>query len=256
MTGWMTISLAALAALAIIGVVVLLVVIGTAGRREEAAAPARSRIIGVTFVVAISWAAIAAAGAVIAVLSTLVSPEVSITIPVQTFWPALPADTIVHGTTATRVSGGFGSADVGLTGLTMDVRIFWAISQGLAWLIPGAIAALIAGACSRLRAGRPFAPAMARMASITAIVVAVGGVASAVLGDIAGYGAATQLLSWEGAEYPDVRGIENALDAWLPQAAFELTMPFWPIAAGLAFAALAAIFRYGSRLQRDTEGLV
>ncbi len=33
-------------------------------------------------------------------------------------------------------------------------------------------------------------------------------------------------------------------------------LPFWPIAAGLAFAALAANLRHGSTLQRDTGGLV
>jgi len=44
--------------------------------------------------------------------------------------------------------------------------------------------------------------------------------------------------------------------AWLPQPGFGIEFPLWPIAAGLAFTALAAIFRYGSRLQRDTEGLV
>ena len=42
----------------------------------------------------------------------------------------------------------------------------------------------------------------------------------------------------------------------LPRAAAMVNVPFWPLAAGLAFAALATIFRYGSRLQRDTDGLV
>ena len=36
----------------------------------------------------------------------------------------------------------------------------------------------------------------------------------------------------------------------------RIELPFWPIAAGLGFAALAAIFRYGAKLQHDQEGLI
>lgn len=56
---------------------------------------------------------------------------------------------------------------------------------------------------------------------------------------------------------PDLPQLPDSdLSTWLPRPRFDLTLPFWPIAAGLAFAALATIFRYGARLQRDTEGLV
>ena len=43
---------------------------------------------------------------------------------------------------------------------------------------------------------------------------------------------------------------------WLVTAPFALTVPFWPLGAGLALALLAAAFRAGERLRRDTEGLV
>ena len=36
----------------------------------------------------------------------------------------------------------------------------------------------------------------------------------------------------------------------------RLTIAFWPIFSGLALAAVAAAFRYGEELQRDTAGLV
>ena len=37
---------------------------------------------------------------------------------------------------------------------------------------------------------------------------------------------------------------------------YLFTVPWWPALVALACAALAAIFRHGARLQRDTEGLV
>jgi type VI protein secretion system component VasF len=37
---------------------------------------------------------------------------------------------------------------------------------------------------------------------------------------------------------------------------FSVTLPWWPVGAALALLALAAVFRYGAKLQRETEGLV
>lgn len=242
-------------AVAVIGVVALVFWIGLSRGRPDTSA-AGGRVIGLTMWVAVIWAVVSGVSALIVAGLAVWSPEVAITIPVQPFWPQLPPGTELDGITAMRVSGGFTTADVTLGGLSFGVRLAWAVSQAVALLIPATIAALIAGACMQLRAGRPFAPAVARMASITAVVVALGGIVAQVVGDLAGIGAAEQLLRWTGAQYPDVPGVEDVLQAWLPQPGFEITFPFWPIAAGLGFAALAAIFRYGSRLQRDTEGLV
>ncbi|QYF97104.1 hypothetical protein [Microbacterium sp. PAMC21962] len=41
-----------------------------------------------------------------------------------------------------------------------------------------------------------------------------------------------------------------------PDATFALYIDFWPVWAALALGALAAVIRYGARLQRDTRGLV
>lgn len=245
----------AVTAVALIGIVALVFWMGFS-RGRPGTADTGGRVIGVTMWVAAGWAAVSGISALVVAGVALWAPEVAITIPVQSFWPQLPPGTELEGTTATRTAGGFTTADVTLGGLSFAVRVGWAISQAVALLIPATIAALITGACAQLRAGRPFAPAIARMASVTAVVVALGGIVTQVVGDLAGTGAAEQLLRWTGGEYPDIPGVENALQAWLPQPGFMLTVPFWPIAAGLAFAALAAIFRYGSRLQRDTDGLV
>lgn len=250
--GWMHSAVALVVVLAIVGVIIAFVRASMRSRRSGDSSP----VVSITLSVSALWAGFAVLGAAIAVLTTLLQPQVQITVPVREFWPQLPDGTSLEGTTATRDSGGFTSADVSVYGLSTAARVCWAIAQALGWLVPGAIAGLIAVACFQLLAGRAFAPVVARMAIVTAVVVTVGGIAAQVLGDVAGSMAATELLTWSGATYPDIPGVEDVLQAWWPQAGFTITFPFWPIAAGLGFAALAAIFRYGSRLQRDTEGLV
>ena len=248
---WFAVSL--VVAVAALGTAVI--VAGRALRRSGGQEDAAGTV-GVALWVAGAWAVMGAVGAVIAVLGALLQPDVTITMPVAEFWPALPAGTALEGMTATRVSGGFTSVDLTVTGLSTGARILWAVSQGLAWLLPTAIAVLIAVTCAQLRAGRAFAPAVSRMTMITAVVVAAGGVAMQVTGDIAGSMAAVETLQWTSGSYPDLPGIEDVPQAWWPRPGFFVTFPFWPIAAGLAFAALAAVFRIGSRLQRDTAGLV
>ena len=49
------------------------------------------------------------------------------------------------------------------------------------------------------------------------------------------------------------RSLEWSADAQPP---FGLEIPLWPFAVTLGMFALAAIFRHGARLQRETEGLV
>ncbi|MBT8798387.1 hypothetical protein [Microbacterium flavum] len=243
-------------ALAAAGVVLLVAVIARAPRRGSADADRGGATVRAAGWIALAWAVISGVAAVYLILTTLLAPAVTMTIPVRTFWPQLPEGTTLEGPTATLEQGGFVSADVTLLHLSMTARVLWALSQALWCIVPGTIAALVAVAAFRLRAGHPFTPLLARGAGITAAVVALGGVAAQILGDIAGTIAAGELLRWSGAEYPDVPGIEDALHAWWPQPGYEIALPFWPIAAGFGFAALAAILRDGMRLQRDTEGLV
>ncbi len=247
MVGWFAISLAVTTAL--IGTFVI-----AFGRRL---AQGGNGVVRVTFWVAAIWAGAGAVGAVVVALSTLIQDDVRITVPVEEYWPRLPEGTQFDGPTASLDGGGFTSASLIARGLSGGTRMMWACSQAIAWLLPAIIATLIAVACWQLLKGRAFRPVVIRMATITAVTVAVGGIAVQVLGDIAGYQAGIELLHVAGAQYPDIPQLPDSdLSTWLPRPRFELTLPFWPIAAGLAFAALATIFRYGARLQRDTDGLV
>lgn len=243
-------------------VLVVLLLLGTivafavaAARRSRSEDDAGS-LVRVTRVVGVFWVIFAVVGAVANLLLPLLTPAVSITMPIQEFWPQLPS-TVDLQTDATRVSGGFTSVTLAVEGLTPLTRALWGVSQMIVWAIPGVIALFVVIACSRLLEGAAFAPVVARMATTTGAVVAFGGVAAQVMGDIAGSIASTQLFgakggSWEG----DYAGIDNVFDAWVPASTVQISFPFWPIAIGLAFAVLGAILRSGSRLQNDVKGLV
>lgn len=241
-------------ALAVIGVAGLVVAIALSPRPG---APSGATTVRLAGWVGAALATVYAVAAVYAVATALWAPAVGITIPVQGFWPALPEGTTYAGTTATREQGGFTTAEVTLRGLSMGVRVAWAISQALWCLIPGTVAALVAVMAFRVRRSAPFASMLARFTLTTAVVVALGGLAAQIAGDLAGIGAAEQLLRWTSADYPDIAAFPDAdLSTWLPRPGSTVAFPFWPIAAGLGLAALAALFRHGDRLQRETEGLV
>lgn len=203
-------------------------------------------------VVAAGTAAVATVGAIVSVLATLLAPEVPISVPVEQHWPALPDGVVLEGATAERAAGGFTTAELVLTGLSAGARACLAVAQGLGWLLPAALAALVAVACLHLRSGRAFAPVIARLTAATAVVVLVGGAAAAVLHDVAGSMAAHELLSWTGASMPN--GTDPA--TLQPSPAVRIDLPLWPIGAGLALAALAALLRHGQRIERDVSGLV
>lgn len=232
----------------LLGAIALLVV-GVRARRDEGS----GAVVTTALVVAAVGAALSATGAIIALIAVLLQNPVGITVPVQEFWPQLPAGAEVSGTTATRMGGGFTSADLLIADLSLGARLCWAIALALGWLVPGAVAALIAVGCLRLRAGRPFAPLLERLTMLTAVVVLVGGFVAEFLGDVAGSMAAQEALAWTSAAWTSELADPAML---LPQAGFRIDLPLWPIGAGLGLAALATVFRHGHQLQRDTEGLV
>lgn len=235
-----------------LGIAVVFFVRSSAGASHDG----EPAVIRVTFWVTLLWAGIAIAGALVTAVATLVQSAVQITVPTAAYWPALPEGAFVEGASATRTDGGFTDADVVVEGLSTGARVCWAIGQALWWLVPGAVGALVAMSCYQLLRGRAFAPVLSRMSMVTAVVVCLGGIGAQVLSDIAGSMASTELLAYSGGGFEEVAGIDDVLDAWWPDPMFSVTLPFWPIAAGLAFAALAVILRNGTRLQRDTEGLV
>lgn len=211
-------------------------------------------VISLTLTLSAFCAAIGVLGAIAAVVGALANTQVEMTVPVSTYWPVLPDGVTVSGTTATVGGGGFTQADVWVEGASTGARVLWGIGQALGGLVPAAIAGLIALVCFQLLRGAAFAPVVARAAMITAVVVLVGGMSADVLCGIGGSMVSHELLAWTSASGTSDPAADPLLN-W-PQATFSANFPLWPIGAGLGFAALAAVFRYGGRLQRDTEGLV
>lgn len=130
--GWMHGAIALIVVLVIVGVLIAFVRASLRSRRSGDASP----VVSITLSVSALWAGFAVLGAAIVVLTTLLQPQVQITVPVQEYWPQLPEGTQLDGTTATRAGGGFTSADLSVTGLSTGARVCWAIAQALGWLLP------------------------------------------------------------------------------------------------------------------------
>lgn len=242
--------------LAVLALVVAVIGFGVRGWRR--------RGLDVTVSVALSGSAVVAVVSLLMAVGTAISvmtaTTVAFTIPVSPFWPAPPAGvTITDGPTAVAESGGFTTADVDVSGASAGARLFWALGQGIGFLVPAAIAALIAIACFQLLRGAAFARVVVRASMTTAVVVLVGGVATAVLSQIGGSMVSHELLTVTAVTAATGAALADGttdLGSLLPQPTMSIQVPFWPIGAGLGFAALAAIFRHGARLQHDTELLV
>jgi len=233
------------------------------GARRSAPRSASVTLV-VTRVIAVAYAAITLVVTAVSVVATLVMDTVEVSIPVRQFWPeAHPWITIQEGPTATVTDGGFSLAEVTVSGLGTDVRLLIAAGNALQGLTFVVIAVAVALLAHRLLGGRAFKAALSRMVSICAVAIAAGGVLWQVCYWIGGSIASEQLLrvgGWRSHELfaDDPRALDgfDPLVTGLPEPTFALTIDFWPLFLGLALAAVAAAFRYGERLQHDTEGLV
>ena len=242
--------------LLLVGVAVAALIFLFARARKSRSPGDPTPIVNLTLVVAAFYSAMCVLGVVVGFVSTMMTPAVTMTVPVQQYWPLpMPGVEVTAGPTAEVIGGGFTAAQLTLENLSPTVRILWASGQALGTLVPAVVAALIALVCFQLLRGAAFAPVVARAAILTAGVVLVGGLGTQLLCDIAGSMASSEALNVVAAEwtgYPDDWDIHTAL----PQPTVGISVDFWPIGAALGFAALAAVFRYGGILQRDTERLV
>lgn len=220
----------------------------------------RTRPVGAlrfAFVGGIIYAALAAIGTLVAISRALASSTTQLSMPVKPFWPELlPSVRITDGPTAEVVGGGFEWAEVAVTGLTLDVKLLLAsghLLQGATQVIIG-IAIAVLG--SRVLRGSPFGPTLSRSVSITAIAIAVGGLGWQLCFGLGGIAASTQVLtvtSWQS----DSRFVPggDTRRTGLPEPWGGFDIAFWPLLLAVALVSVAAAFRYGERLQSDTERL-
>ena len=213
---------------------------------------------------ALVFAGMALIGTVTNAIGMLVDDVVSVALPVQQYWPgAYPWVTLDPAPPASVVGGGFTTADVLVTGLGEDARLWLAagnIAQGLTVVILLAVLALL---CHQLLGGTPFRPVLARSTMVAAWTFAVAGTAWQIFLTIGSGIASRQVLEtigwsarWPNDEVANSFGgnLDNVTGLPLPDSSFQVET--WPIVIGLALAAIAIAFRYSERLQKDSEGLV
>jgi len=227
----------------IIGLV-LAVLVWDARRRRVA-----SVILDVTGGVARIWVALVIVGAAFGLVGLLASPTTTITdAPVALAWPSAlpchsPGGTVSNATAL--YCGTINSATLEAASLSAGLKTLIFAGGLLTYIAAATPGVLVSVLCGHAAAGRPFARRAPQWLLASAIVILVTGTASEILLSITRYLVSADVLpgSW-------------ATSAVTAPRTFELVIPVWPIGGALALAALAVIFRYGSRMQRDTEGLV
>lgn len=243
-----------------------LVILGAAGAalviRRRTGAPQTGvsgvAVARITRGIAILWAAASLIGTLNDALRKLYATTVGVNLPVEQFWPSLPTAAQVNGASADVVSGGFTQAMVQVTGLDVSARVWLASSdvlQGATNIIIGVVLAIL---CTSIIKQNPFRITLIRGINLMAITVIVGGLGWQICDAVAGSLASTQVLGINGwalnreqLRWDDVNEVIG-----LPRAGNDWSVDFWPIWVGLALLALAAAFRYGQRLQKDTDGLI
>jgi hypothetical protein len=222
---------------------------------------------------------VAAIEAVIGTVFTLLSAGVDLfaktvvtAMPVQSFWPDLKPSVRLDPAPLARVtSGGFDVANVSLTGIGLDARIWLAAAELFQGAMVVAIGVAVAVLASRLLRGDPFGRILSKTAFGTATVIGLGGILGQVFSGIGGLLVSAQVLRVTGWSIDDKDLVRDNLDAigW-PLPAQGLSIEFWPIGGALAIVAIGIAFRYGETLQadaarlrqqklalqRDTEGLI
>lgn len=142
------------------------------------------------------------------------------------------------------VDAGYESVWIEVANLPSGARwLLWG-EQALPTFTGLAIAVAVAWLALALLRGRPFTRAFPWVLAAVAIVVMVAGVASQLVGAIAR--AETVAFLGDPRVFTDEGGF----------AAFSLSLDLGPIGWGLGIALVAAAFSIGTRLQRETRGLV
>lgn len=137
------------------------------------------------------------------------------------------------------VFGAFPTADLLAEGLSGGTRALLGVGEGFAALVAIVVSAALTSLFVSLARGRAFARGLYALALVAGAALAIG---SLLAQGIAGFGRMNAAV--------ELNPIAD--DLFVVGFAFDPT----PVLVGFAIMALAFVFRAGSRLQRDTEGLV
>lgn len=182
---------------------------------------------------------------------------IQVTAPIALLPFHLPEGIELDGLRATILSGGFDQVTVQASGLGLPTLLVVLAAAVLASGTLIGVCLVVDRLARSLGEGDPFAlsgEALQRAAWI----VLVGGTLVSMLDDVSNWLASTDLFWVTGASWSsDVTDASSLTElGWPEPAAFSLTIPFWPLGAGMVLALLAGVFRYGRQLRRDAAGLV
>ncbi|WP_308492676.1 hypothetical protein [Microbacterium terrisoli] len=218
----------------LVGVILLIMAVFRARRTAEA-----TPIVRIALVISAAWSGIALLWGIVRTVLWF-QRDVGVPFGVRTlaFWAAPPDPDMFN------LSGGFTTAELtAINLLSTPTRGILAAGDLIGTLVTVALAGLIALACFRFMQGRPFAPELARLSFVAAIVVLVGGVATQLLAQAGGMRALSELVA-------------AGLGPRSVQATGIWAIDWWPVWLAIGLGAFSALMRYGMHLQRDTEGLV
>lgn len=148
-------------------------------------------------------------------------------------------------TTPYAISPGFTELRFSPVNVTWWSKALYTAGTALILVVPVALALSVASVCARIIDGRPFGARLSALAWWTAGVVLVAGLGGQVLLNAGTYHAAVQVLPWLSAQ----------TTGELPQITMA-GVDLWPLYAALGVAVVAVLLKHGTRMQRDTDGLV
>ncbi|MGM1017833.1 MAG: hypothetical protein ACQEW8_09880 [Actinomycetota bacterium] len=186
------------------------------------------------------WLLFCGLGIVFTAISNFSNPTVSLDLDVFVEWPAaLPCAEEDWPETTQLVCASMDSTNATVSGIGAGVRTLLFVSQVLGFILIATPAALIAVVSARARQGKPFDRIVIRALFVSAVAIVVTGIGGDVLGQVG-----RTLVARE------------VIDPEYLSPAFTFELQLWPLPAAVALAVLAAVFRRGAALQRETEGLV
>ncbi|KJQ55720.1 hypothetical protein [Microbacterium sp. SA39] len=204
-----------------------------------------SRTIALDAALAISgwWVMLSGVGAVIIIIKafSVDFAEFHGATDVRVDWPTgLPCSEFGDSAGTMLTCGGNALADFTVGNASLGLRLLAAAAQLSTVALTTMPALILAIICFQTLRGATFSRIVTRALTGGAIAVLVLGVASDLLGSIA----ATAAL----------REVFELSSEWYPRG-FQLTVTPLPFVGALGLAALAAVFREGSRLQQEREHL-
>lgn len=180
------------------------------------------------------WLALAAIGVPFAIVRLVRAPALEVAASTGESWDAYCVADAPNGASTLLCEGSRMLA----TGVTLGPRLLvegGVLSTSIAMAAP-ALALFVL--CRRALQNSVFPASIPRLLLVCGATTLVFGSLAPILAEMGNGLAAAEVLP---SEVP---------------VTYLFTVPWWPALVALACAALAAIFRHGARLQRDTEGLV